>query len=102
MSLVGVHGRVDDTDHSLLAMLALGAVEPDGIGVVDHDREDWLGLAHLSRHETREEALHARHYVLNGHTRLSECRLCDGVVLKSNVSSCSLLQYSLQHTIGLN
>jgi hypothetical protein len=28
---------VDDHDHAALAMPALGTVQPDGLGVVDHD-----------------------------------------------------------------
>ena len=37
--------RVYDTDHSILAMADLGAVEPDGIGVIDGDDEGGLRLA---------------------------------------------------------
>ena len=37
--------RVYDTNHSILAMADLGAVEPDGIGVIDGDDEGGLRLA---------------------------------------------------------
>lgn len=37
MATAGGDVRVDDADHASLAVLALGAIEPDGLGVVDGD-----------------------------------------------------------------
>lgn len=37
--------RVYDTNHSILTMADLGAVEPDRIGVIDGDDEGGLRLA---------------------------------------------------------
>ena len=50
---------VDDADHALLAVLAvgLGAVEPDGVLGVDNELEDAVGFPLVSgKEEAREEA----------------------------------------------
>ena len=31
---------VDDTDHAILTVFTLGAIVPDGVGVIHNDRED--------------------------------------------------------------
>lgn len=47
--------RVYDTNHSILAMVALGAVEPNGIGVIDSDDEGGLRLAAVGVEVARVE-----------------------------------------------
>jgi hypothetical protein len=76
--------RVDNTDHTALAVLALCAVEPDGCrGVLDFIREGGVGesLGASSRNESRPETI--RH----GLARRVEGRLGDGVVLGPEVES---------------
>lgn len=47
---------VNNHNHTLLAMLGLGAVQPDGGGVVDENGVGWdLSIGGLDWHETRED-----------------------------------------------
>lgn len=72
---------VNDQVHALLAMRALGAVHPDGSGVVDLDGiRGGLSGALGNELEAREEALHGGVVVGDGLARLVEGRLRDGVV----------------------
>ena len=78
--------RVDGTDHTSLAMLALGAVEPDGLLVCDADSvgEDLAcgGQGGVGGHEAGEEGVGlVAHDVLNGGAWVVEGGLDDGVVL---------------------
>lgn len=44
--------RIDDTNHALLAMIALTTIEPDGFGVVDPDCVDRShSIRWFDRHE---------------------------------------------------
>lgn len=73
---------IDDHHHALLAVVALGAVQPQRVGVVDLDG---VGRDHAhrgarrhgqeARVEARDVAVHA-----DGLARLVEGGLCDGVV----------------------
>lgn len=47
---------VDDTGHTSIAVLALGAVEPDWLVVLHCDREGLVRLAGSRWDETREES----------------------------------------------
>ena len=49
--------RVYDTNHSILAMADLGAVEPDGIGVIDSNDEGGLRLAAAGAEVARVEPI---------------------------------------------
>lgn len=79
-------GRVDGSNHTILAMLALRTVEPDGlrVGNANSVSQDLVCCCERSvgRHETREEGVgFVRHDVLNGYARVVECGLGDGMVL---------------------
>lgn len=78
----GVGLRVYDSHHSILAVITLTAVVPDGLCIVDHDG---VGGHHggvwLHGHEAGEETGSCWHVVLDGLTRLIECGLDDAVVL---------------------
>ena len=68
-------------------MLGLGAIEPDGFGVVDGDGEDGHhGVDVFDGHEAGEEPGHVRHDVVDGHARVVEGGLDDGVILGSSIS----------------
>lgn len=78
--------RVDGSNHTILAMLALRTVEPDGlrVGNANSVSQDLVCCCERSvgRHETREEGVgFVRHDVLNGYARVVECGLGDGMVL---------------------
>ena len=79
--------RVYDANHSSLAVLSLGAIEPDGFGVVDGDGEDGHHRVDVfDGHETREEPGHIRHDVVDGDAGVFEGRLGDGVILVTFIS----------------
>lgn len=64
-------------------MLSLAAVQPHGLGVVDHDCEDGdhaHGLARVDGLEARVDALDAGVDVGDGDTSVVKGRLGDGVV----------------------
>ena len=62
-------------------MLALRAVDPHGLGVIDHDGVGWdIGGIGGDGHETREDAGKVRMHV-DGLTGVIEVGLGDGVVL---------------------
>lgn len=80
--------RVDGTDHTSLAMLALGAVEPHGLLILDVDgvgQNVGSGAeTGVGGHVAREEGVClVLDHVLNGDTGLVKGRLSDGVVLSS-------------------
>jgi hypothetical protein len=84
--LCEVHLRVDGTDHTSLAMLALRAVEPDGLCVLDTNgvgQDVGCGTeGGVGRHEAREESIGlVGHDVLDWYAGLVEGRLDDRVVL---------------------
>ena len=59
--------RIDDADHASLTVLALRAVEPDGLRVVDHDGVcGHLGRAGRDGHEAGPEARHVGLDVVDG------------------------------------
>lgn len=74
---------VNDHDHAVLAVRSGGAVQPDGVGVVDTDGVNW-DLAHGGaggeRNVTRVDAGHVLHGLADGLARVVEGRLCNGVV----------------------
>ena len=72
--------RVDDAHHAQLAVHALRAVVPDGLGVVDEDGEDG-GEDAVGGHKAGEDALYGGHDVLDGCAGVGEGGLDDGVVL---------------------
>jgi len=62
--------------------VGLSAVDPDWLGVVDHDGEDGeLGGADSNGHESRLDACDIRHHLANWFTWLVESGLGDSVVL---------------------
>ena len=62
-------------------MLALGAVEPDGARVVDHDGKGWSDrVGGLDELEARLEASDIGHDLVDWRARLGEGSLGDGVV----------------------
>ena len=64
-------------------MLLLRAVEPERLGVVDHDCEDGHHLGvRGDGHEAGEETGDVGHVQIDGHARLGKCGLHDGVVLQ--------------------
>lgn len=67
------YSRVDNSDHTLLAVVSLTTVVPDWFGVVDHDsvRGHHSGSC-FDGHEAREEAIARWHVVLDGLTWLVE------------------------------
>lgn len=74
---------IDDHDHAALAVLALGAVQPDGLRVVDHDGVGGDHARLLGRGcglVAGVEAGDVGHDGADGSARLVECRLCHGVV----------------------
>ena len=78
--------RVDGTDHTSLAMLALRTVEPHWLVILDADGvcQDVLGGSEsgVGRHEARVEGIGlVGDHVLDGYTRLIKGRLGNGVVL---------------------
>jgi hypothetical protein len=78
--------RVDSTNHTRLAMLCLGAVEPNGLGILDPDRVcENLVLGRegsVCRHETGEEGFGlVGHDVLDRDAGVVESGLDYGVVL---------------------
>jgi hypothetical protein len=78
--------RVDCTNHTGLAMLALGAVEPHWLGILDVDRVGQNVRSSSERsvgwHEAREEGVRlVGHHVLDRYAGLIEGGLDDGVVL---------------------
>ena len=74
--------RIDDTNHTRLAMFALRAVEPDRLGIIHHDGvKGHHGRVLRYWHEAGEEALDIRHRVGNRQTWRIKGRLDDGVVL---------------------
>ena len=75
------YARVDDADHAGLAVGALGAVVPDGLGVVDHDGVGGHhGIGRLDGHVAREQAFG------HGRARAVEGGLHDGMVLHIPIS----------------
>lgn len=86
------HSRIDRANHAGLAMLSLRAVEPYWLCVFDVDGvgQD-VGCSterSVGGHEAGEECVGlVRHDVLDGHARLVECRLNDGVVLHVSLTS---------------
>lgn len=80
---VRVGGRVDGEDHSLLAVVGLGAERPDRLGVLDGDPElrEVGGLALGDGHVAREEASGNASGIGDLGARVGEGRLSDGVVL---------------------
>jgi hypothetical protein len=84
--------RIDGTNHTGLAVLSLGAVEPDGLGIGNANsvREELGRVASSrgSRHETREESIGlVRHHVLDRDAGVVKVGLGDRVVL-CLISSC--------------
>ena len=61
-------------------MLRLRAIKPNRLRVVDRQRVH-RRLRARDGHEAGEEALHGRLHVVDGHARIRERRLHDGVVL---------------------
>lgn len=80
---VGSSVLVDDHDHAVLAVLALGAVQPHGVGVVDHDGVDGH-LAHGGAggkgNIAGVDAGDVLDEVVDGRARVVEGGLGDGVV----------------------
>ena len=99
--------RVDGTDHTSLAMLALGAVEPYRLCILNTDGvgQDLrrCGDRRVGGHEAREEGIGlVGHDVLDGDTRVVECGLHDGVVLKIMLLILHRRKCALMHTLGWN
>lgn len=90
---------VDDRDHTTLAVLALGAVQPDGLGVVDHDAVGWDHAGILGRGGglvAGVEAGDVAHNGIDGLAGLVKRRLCDGVV------ACHKLELDHLTRVGLD
>jgi len=74
---------VDDHNHAILAVLALGAVQPDGLGVINHDGVSGYHARLLGRSGglvAGVEAGDVGHHGADGSAGLVESRLCHGVV----------------------
>jgi hypothetical protein len=86
-----IHLRVDGTDHTSLAMLALRTVEPDRLCVLDANGVgQYVGCGtegSVGRHEAREEGIGlVGHDVLDRYAGLVEGRLDDRVVLHDSLA----------------
>lgn len=76
--------RIDHTDHAILAMISLRAIEPYRLRVIDHNSIRWqICVAGLDGHEARKETRHFRLDIVDGHTGIIECGFNDGVFLNS-------------------
>ncbi len=85
-SVLAAGGGVDDHGHAALAVGALAAVEPDGVGGVDHHAEHLLALAVFHREEARvDDVAVARAGAGERHARLVEARLHHRVVARVEV-----------------
>ena len=93
--------RVYDAHHAVLAVHALGAVVPDGHGVVDEDGED-RGRGAGGGLEAGEEALDRRRDIVDRDARVRERGLHDGVVLNGGVSGINGLGKRWGLTMGWN
>ena len=74
--------RIDDANHTSLAMLCLGAVIPHRLGILDRNGECRNHRRIRRRgHKPREEPRDVRHDIVDGFARVREGGLHDGVVL---------------------
>lgn len=82
--------RVDHTSHATLAVTASGAVEPDGVGILDGDGEEGLHEGgSLNGHEAGEETSRVAGARADGRARAVKAGLSDRVVLeKGKVRIC--------------
>lgn len=72
----GMNIRIDDPNHTTLAMRILGTIVPNGLGIVDHNRiRRHHGISGFDGHVPREQAF------VHGHAGGVEGGLDDGVVL---------------------
>lgn len=68
--------RIDHANHPILTVIALAAIEPDRLCVIDNDHERWHhGVSGLDRHETTEKSLLLGHDVGNWDAWLVKSRL---------------------------
>ena len=72
-SLVAVHSE----DHALAAVVRLFAVNPDGLSIVDNEREGGVRIGSIDGHEARIEASPVSELL----ARRTKSRLGNGVVL---------------------